>query len=474
MRRQKSSEPWARWYRVTAAAAAVLALLLLGATSSIAKGSVARHLPLSLKLSLKTNSKSIIIAKVSAKTTGNAVCDLILSVRHRRQALPKIRTVPRSPVTWQWSIVATSPSGRWHFHVVCAHGAARGKGTKTARITPRDARPSGPFGDPNSLTTSNGQRKARGLGGGANPFPYHQCTWLAYEKRPDIYTVAVGAGIPAGGSRGVSQGETVYVWDGMMWYINAQKAGESVGSVPQTDALVSFGPYAGNPYGHVAYVEQVSSPSSILVSQCDGFTGVCGEAWIDPLDAPGGLEGYVYGPKGSFNPAAYNGHIVKQNNGTVTSWLVTNGHRNWIPDQATYNCLKTAGHPGPDYLSSDELNQLPDQSGVSATCSSPPPPPDPTFPVMNTSQQLPDGVFWRSAPDWNTPVRTPGVGFFTGTYVTVHCYQLGVANVPYSTNHMWVQASWASGPGSGSGWMSEHFVNDGAPNNQAAPGVPPC
>jgi len=93
---------------------------------------------------------------------------------------------------------------------------------------------------------------------------------------------------------------------------------------------------------------------------------------------------------------------------------------------------------------------------------------------MNTSQQLPDGVYWRSAPDWNTPVRDSGVGFFTGTYVTVHCYQLGLANVPYSTNHMWVQASWASGPGSGSGWMSEHFVNDGAPNDQAAPGVPPC
>jgi hypothetical protein len=39
---------------------------------------------------------------------------------------------------------------------------------------------------------------------------------------------------------------------------------------------------------------------------------------------------------------------------------------------------------------------------------------------------------------------------------------------------MWVQASWASGPGHGGGWINEHFVNDGAPINQAAPGVPRC
>ena len=29
---------------------------------------------------------------------------------------------------------------------------------------------------------------------------------------------------------------------------------------------------------------------------------------------------------------------------------------------------------------------------------------------------------------------------------------------------MWVKASWASGPGHGSGWMNEHFVNDAAPS----------
>jgi hypothetical protein len=39
---------------------------------------------------------------------------------------------------------------------------------------------------------------------------------------------------------------------------------------------------------------------------------------------------------------------------------------------------------------------------------------------------------------------------------------------------MWEQASWAAGPGSGSGWINEHFINDGQPINQPTPGVPAC
>jgi hypothetical protein len=83
------------------------------------------------------------------------------------------------------------------------------------------------------------------------------------------------------------------------------------------------------------------------------------------------------------------------------------------------------------------------------------------------------GVYWRSAPNWNDPVAQSGNGFYPGTYVSVSCYQAGTS-VPGSANTMWVKASWVSGPGSGSGWMDEHFVNDGAPINQAASGIPAC
>ena len=65
-----------------------------------------------------------------------------------------------------------------------------------------------------SLTTPKG--KTAGLGSAGNPFPYHQCTWEAWEMRRDIFQDAVKAGIAAGGSRGISQGVTVWVWDGMM------------------------------------------------------------------------------------------------------------------------------------------------------------------------------------------------------------------------------------------------------------------
>jgi hypothetical protein len=92
------------------------------------------------------------------------------------------------------------------------------------------------------------------------------------------------------------------------------------------------------------------------------------------------------------------------------------------------------------------------------------------FPTMNDG----GGIYWRSGTDWNTAIRQAGQGVYPGTDISVSCYQLGTANVPGSTNAMWVRASWASGPGTGSGWINEHFVNDGAPLNQAAAGIPPC
>lgn len=71
----------------------------------------------------------------------------------------------------------------------------------------------------------------------------------------------------------------------------------------------------------------------------------------------------------------------------MTAWLVVNDngpHRNWIPDQATYNCLKSQGAPGPDLLSADQLNKMPDENGVWAHCTTPPQPPPPTTTVGNS------------------------------------------------------------------------------------------
>jgi len=83
------------------------------------------------------------------------------------------------------------------------------------------------------------------------------------------------------------------------------------------------------------------------------------------------------------------------------------------------------------------------------------------------------GIYWRSAPDWNTPEAIPGNGVYEGTTIAVRCYQAGTS-VPGSNDTMWEQASIAAGPGSGSGWINEHFIDDGAALNQPSHGVPPC
>jgi hypothetical protein len=94
---------------------------------------------------------------------------------------------------------------------------------------------------------------------------------------------------------------------------------------------------------------------------------------------------------------------------------------------------------------------------------------DPTYQAMNAS----GGIYWRSAPDWNTPVAVSGNGVYDGTTIAVHCYQSGTA-VPGSNDTMWEQATVVAGPGHGSGWLNEHFINDGSAINQPSPGVPPC
>lgn len=94
---------------------------------------------------------------------------------------------------------------------------------------------------------------------------------------------------------------------------------------------------------------------------------------------------------------------------------------------------------------------------------------DPTYQTMNAS----GGIYWRAAPDWNTAVAQSGNGFYPGTVVAVHCYAPGTA-VPGSSNTMWEQATVVAGPGHGSGWINEHFLNDGVGINQPSPGVPSC
>lgn len=96
-------------------------------------------------------------------------------------------------------------------------------------------------------------------------------------------------------------------------------------------------------------------------------------------------------------------------------------------------------------------------------------PADPRYEVMNA----PEGVYWRSEPNWAAAERITGFGVYNGTIVEVHCYQSGTA-VEGSADTMWEQATDVGGSGYGSGWLNEHFINDGQPIDTPSPEVPAC
>jgi hypothetical protein len=104
----------------------------------------------------------------------------------------------------------------------------------------------------------------------------------------------------------------------------------------------------------------------------------------------------------------------------------------------------------------------------------------PAYAVMNTSEYPPDGVNFRSAPDWNARVALTGYGVYAGELVRLNCWQSGT-NVPRrdgGTNLIWYQADntsrTAAAGRANSGWINAHFVNDGTGPGQVAPGVPAC
>ena len=104
-------------------------------------------------------------------------------------------------------------------------------------------------------------------------------------------------------------------------------------------------------------------------------TAGTGAAWLD-VNNGGALVLYdsagniVWSSEGS--PSSYTGHIVQWVDDTKsqkTAWLVgPDGHRRWISEIATYDCLKANGASGPDQLSAFTLDRMPDLTNVWAVC----------------------------------------------------------------------------------------------------------
>lgn len=256
-------------------------------------------------------------------------------------------------------------------------GGRAGHGTLASRHDIR-VRRSSPFADRGRAG------RVSGRGAGTNPFEPTQCTSLAYERRQDVYDRAVAAGVHADGLVAQPAFSEDYVWNGRRWAENARQAGIPTGTRPAVGAL--FVNTAGR-YGHVAYVEQVFADGSFQISERNATGSGASTATTRSTQYPGrpGIE-FVYG--GPAAGAEYVGHIVQWDADAKTqktAWYVVvvdgKARRNWIPDSATFYCLKRRGAPGPDVLPSAVLsNTLPDQVGVHASCSdgagaSDPPPP---------------------------------------------------------------------------------------------------
>ncbi|MGY2873451.1 hypothetical protein ACVW00_000641 [Marmoricola sp. URHA0025 HA25] len=96
---------------------------------------------------------------------------------------------------------------------------------------------------------------------------------------------------------------------------------------------------------------------------------------------------------------------------------------------------------------------------------------------MNTSESLPDGVWFRNSPSQNDTNRETGFGVYMNEQVQAHCYAFGDAVGPYG-NRVWYYATNLTRPTvnghANVGYINTHYVNDGMTANNVYPGITQC
>ena len=106
------------------------------------------------------------------------------------------------------------------------------------------------------------------------------------------------------------------------------------------------------------------------------------------------------------------------------------------------------------------------------------------FPVMNTSETQPDGVFFRNSATNNDTDRVTGHGVYASNTIQVFCYTYGEQTGPYKTT-VWYFAKNVTRPTVGNpavqdnavpnvGYINSHYVNDHMTGNKPYPGIPAC
>ena len=96
---------------------------------------------------------------------------------------------------------------------------------------------------------------------------------------------------------------------------------------------------------------------------------------------------------------------------------------------------------------------------------------------MNTSETLPDGVWFRNSPHTADTNRVTGLGVYLNENVQLQCYAYGDAVGPYNDT-LWyfvVNTSRPTNDGvSNQGYLNAHYINDGKQAGQIDSGVPAC
>lgn len=135
-------------------------------------------------------------------------------------------------------------------------------------------------------------------------------------------------------------------------------------------------------------------------------------------------------------------------------------------------------------LAGTAITPYPTPTPLPPTPTSPPPPPPPTsegpiYPVMNTDETPPDGIWFRNSPHTADTNRITGDGIYAGDRVQLICYAYGDAVGPYNDS-LWYYVTNVTRPtvlGTGApnvGYLNAHYINDGKVANQVDAGVPAC
>jgi surface antigen len=390
---------------------------------------------------------------------GAHACRLSFSGPAGRHAGPFVVHVPARHVQWHWRVPANATRGAWAASATCAASSRVLRSGHSARLVENLSVVGGRAGassivaigslrsavsrsQPSGRVTPGGGNVV-GVGGASNPFPYGQCTYHAYETRPDVYDYAVAHGVPRGGAATGTRygGIPDYWWNAWRWLSNAQRVGIPTGTTPVHGALVVFPRgYYRSAVGHIAYVESVSADGSYLVSERNWNYRSSVNIRRIPPSYPG--VGFIYG-----GPAG---------NGPSTSPPVTT-------TQSTTTTTPTTTQ------STTTTTTTTTTTPVTTTPTTTPPPP-PTFYVHHVYGTCADGacgVNERSGPGYSNYAILGNIG--EGGEVDIVCQTQGQLVTP---NHGTASTVWDRL--TNGAYVTDVYVDTSGVGGSFSPPIPQC